>query len=372
MAARQAEEWQRSIRSIRRALWFIALLLLAGALYAARIFMLPVVLAILFALTLSPLVRFAKRRGVPNIATASILVLTISLTALLGVYVLSGPVGNFIDRAPFIMQELDEKLRPLREPLAHVSRASEQLEEMGGAANEAEVQEVRVRGPGFMVEAADEIATVIGIGLITGVLTLFLLAYNTLIYEKIVQAAPRFTDKKKALRAIHAMETEISQYLLSITVINIGLGIAVGVAMWFLEMPSPYLWGIAAAALNFMPYVGAIIGVGLVGVVALVSVEPLGLAVMVPVIYLILTTLEGQFVTPAAVGTRLSINPLIIVIAVAFWAWLWGFAGILIAVPLLIIARVLADHIPAFAALGHFISTSEISALKDMRSSHKE
>jgi predicted PurR-regulated permease PerM len=346
--------------SIDRALWVIATLMILGVLYVARLFLLPIVMSVLFALTLSPMVRVARRRGIPNAITASGLVVTVSFLAIAGVYLLSGPVVSFVDRAPIIMLEVNRKLEHLRAPLENVSRASEQLSELSAGEPDPLVQDVRIQEPGLIVEAADEMLTLGGIALVTIVLTLFLLVYNTLIYEKIVQAVPRFSDKKVAVQTIHEIEREISRYLLSITVINLGLGIAVAVAMWLLEMPSPYLWGIMAAALNFMPYVGAIIGAVILALVALVSIDPVGQAALVPLAYLFLTSVEGQFITPAVVGNRLSLNPLIIVIAVAFWAWIWGVAGVLVAVPLLIIARILSEQLPALGALGHAISLAAV------------
>ncbi|MBL0935164.1 MAG: AI-2E family transporter [Rhizobiaceae bacterium] len=346
--------------SIDRALWVIATLLILGVLYVARLFLLPIVMSVLFALTLSPMVRVARRRGIPNAITASALVVSVSFLAIAAVYLLSGPVVAFVERAPVIMLEVNRKLEHLRTPLENVSRASKQLSELSAGEPDPSVQDVRVEEPGLIVEAADEMLTFGGIALVTVVLTLFLLVYNTLIYEKIVQAVPRFSDKKVAVQTIHEIEREISRYLLSITLINLGLGIAVAVAMWLLEMPSPYLWGIMAAALNFMPYVGAIIGAIVLALVALVSIEPVGQAMLVPLVYLFLTSVEGQFITPAVVGNRLSLNPLVIVIAVAFWAWIWGIAGVLVAVPLLIIARILSEQLPALAALGHAISLAAV------------
>jgi predicted PurR-regulated permease PerM len=346
--------------SIDRALWVIATLLILGVLYVARLFLLPIVMSVLFALTLSPMVRVARRRGIPNAITASALVVSVSFLAIAAVYLLSGPVVAFVERAPVIMLEVNRKLEHLRTPLENVSRASKQLSELSAGEPDPSVQDVRVEEPGLIVEAADEMLTFGGIALVTVVLTLFLLVYNTLIYEKIVQAVPRFSDKKVAVQTIHEIEREISRYLLSITLINLGLGIAVAVAMWLLEMPSPYLWGIMAATLNFMPYVGAIIGAVVLALVALVSIDPVGQAMLVPLVYLFLTSVEGQFITPAVVGNRLSLNPLVIVIAVAFWAWIWGIAGVLVAVPLLIIARILSEQLPALAALGHAISLTVV------------
>src|SRR5690606_25931795 len=148
-------------------------------------------------------------------------------------------------------------------------------------------------------------------------------------------------------------ENEISRYLLAITIINAGLGVAVTIAMWLIGMPTPYLWGLMATLLNYIPYLGAIFGAAILGLVALVSFEPIGQALMVPLVYLVLNGIEGQLITPAVVGNRLSINPLVIVISIAFWAWIWGIPGMLVAVPLLIVARILSEYLPAFSGVGH-------------------
>src|SRR5690606_19050272 len=169
----------------------------------------------------------------------------------------------------------------------------------------------------------------------TIMLTLFMLIYHTLIVEKIVQAVPRLSGKKVAVQTIKAVENEISRYLLAISIVNVGLGVVITLAMWVLGMPTPYLWGLMAAVLNFIPYLGAIFGTVVVGLVALVSFESVGQALIVPVVYIVVNGIEGQLVTPAVVGNRLSINPLVIVISVTFWAWMWGIAGMLVAVPIL-------------------------------------
>src|SRR5690606_34163758 len=118
--------------------------------------------------------------------------------------------------------------------------------------------EVRVREGSFVFNLADSVFTISGIAVITIMLTLFILVYHTLIMEKIVQAIPRLSGKKVAVQTIRTIESEISRYLLSISIINLGLGVVVTAVMWLLDMPTPYLWGLLAAILNFIPYLGAI------------------------------------------------------------------------------------------------------------------
>jgi predicted PurR-regulated permease PerM len=193
---------------------------------------------------------------------------------------------------------------------------------------------------------------------LTLILLLFLLASGQAVHEKIVRVLPTFKDKKRALRLIHDVEREVSQYLLTVTAINIGLGAVVAVAMWLTGMPSPILWGVAAALLNFIPYLGAILGIGLVALVALVSFGSLAEASLPPLLYFAATALEGGIFTPLIIGRRLAINAVAILLALSLWAWLWGVVGALIAVPLLVALKAFCDHFEELSQWGEFLSPS--------------
>ncbi len=188
------------------------------------------------------------------------------------------------------------------------------------------------------------------------ILTLFLLASGDHFSEQIVKSFGTLTDKKRALHTVRDIEAEISRYLLTITIINAGLGVAVGLAMWALGMPTPLLWGMLAAVLNFLPYIGALGGVAIVGIVSMASFPTIGAALLPPLAYLACTTIEGQFVTPTTVGRRLRINTVAVFVAVAFWSFLWSIPGALMAVPILVFLKVLCDNVPGLRGLGRFLS----------------
>lgn len=332
------------------------LILTAGTLYFARDFFLPIVLAILFGLVLRPIVRWLARRGVP--APLSAVVLVVCLVAALGagIFYLSSPIAGWIDNAPRIGLELKLKLAELRESVEAVQRASEEVEAATSGSSDPAVQQVVVKEPGLLSRMATGIPDAVAEGLLCVVLLLFLLASGDMFLEKLIRVMPRMRDKVHALRIARNVEAEISHYLATVTAINVGLGVAVGAGMAVIGMPSPWLWGLAAAMLNFLPYIGSIVGIVMVSAVALVSYDTLGQAAAAPAIYLTLTTLEGQFITPLILGRRLSLNPIAIFVALAFWAFLWGLVGAFMAVPLLIILKVIADHSPSLAALAEFLS----------------
>lgn len=346
----------RGTKGLRFAIFTCAIILFVGMLYVARDFFLPLMLAFLVALTLSPIVRMGLKRGIPAFVTAALLVVGLTATIVLGVALLTRPVTDWVQEAPRVTHELRIKLYELRQSVAQVSEASKQVEQLTDTVEDPEVQRVSVEQPGFLPSAADDLVAVLSMMLLTAILILFLLGSSELIYEKIVRVLPTMTDKKRALRLIFDIERTVSRYLLSITLINVGLGCFVGSAMWLLGVPSPLLWGVAATVLNYLPYVGNLVGIALVAVVSIVSFPTLTEAMLPPLAYLTLTSLEGQLITPLLLGRNLEINAVAILVALAFWGWLWGLAGMLIAVPLLIVMKAVCEHFEDLHPVGEFLS----------------
>ncbi|MEP2774877.1 MAG: AI-2E family transporter [Luteolibacter sp.] len=168
-------------------------------------------------------------------------------------------------------------------------------------------------------------------------LVLFILAYGTLILEQL--------NREERVRAILSrVGNDVSKYMFTITLINLGLGICIGLAMWWLGMPRPVLWGIMAAVLNFIPYVGALTGTFVVFLAAAVNFQEPGKLIAVPVIYFALTAIEGNLITPMALGGRFRINPLVVFVWIFAWAGFWGIAGILIAMPALVIFKIICEN----------------------------
>ncbi|MGR3541483.1 MAG: AI-2E family transporter [Hasllibacter sp.] len=338
------------------------LLAVAGLAYG-KTFLTPVILAFVLALVFSPVRRTLERLRIPTGLAAFLILIAIVGTLGSAIAALSGPVGQWTADAPEIGARLEDRIHKLRESFggeeegASLSEVVEQVTEAATPTpDDPETVEVVVQEEGWLSSVA-QTAPAIAVQLIlTLVLLFFVLASGDMFYEKLVHVIPRFSDKRRAVRIAREIERKLSQYLLTISVINAGLGAAIGTALWWLGMPDPVLFGVMAALLNFVPYLGAIIGAGLTLVVGLLTFDGLWPAVAPAVAYYALTSIEGQFVTPYSVGRNLKLNTVVVFIAVAFWAWLWSIVGMLLAVPLLVAVRVLCEHIEPLEPLGDFLS----------------
>jgi predicted PurR-regulated permease PerM len=339
----------------RVALVGIFVILLFGFFYVARDLVLPIILAVLFAITLNPVVRRLARRGIPAPISSLAMVLTLVVGTAAGTYFLSGPAMQWIESAPEIGRQLQWKLLVLRGPVTAMVEASEAAENIAKP-DDPEVQEVVVKEGTLLGWAATELMDLLATAALTFVLLLFLLASGTTVHEKIIRVMPTLADKKRALRLVYDVEREVSHYILTIALINTALGAVIAAGMWVAGMPNPVLWGVAAALLNFIPFLGAVIGIAMVAIVAVVSLDTISHAVLPPVIYMAATAIEGWFITPVVLGRRLELNAVAILIALALWGWLWGIVGALMAVPLLVATKAFCDHFDELKGWGEFLS----------------
>jgi predicted PurR-regulated permease PerM len=184
-------------------------------------------------------------------------------------------------------------------------------------------------------------------------------------YEKLVQVMPTIKDKARAVAIARSIEKHLSCYLLTITIINAGLGLSIGLAMAACGMPSPILIGLMAFFLNYIPYVGALGGVAITFFVGLLTQDAVGAAAIPALIYWGLTTLEGQFLTPVLVGRRLKLNPVVVFLSLAVWAWLWAVPGMFLSTPILIALKALSDRIPNMQLLSKFLAQRDDVSAKD-------
>lgn len=349
----------------------IGIFLIMGfaAVAAGRDFLMPVTMAILLFFVFTPLRRFAERRGVPDALTAAGITLSILFAVAVLAYAASGPISRTMTNMPLISTQLEQKFENVRDSVADLRDAARRIDEVqsGDSGSDPAIPAIRVEAEGetTLASVARYAPLLLGQVVFTLILLFFMIASGDLLYLKIVQSFDRMRDKRAAYLALREIEDSLGNYLGAITIINAGLGLAVGLAMWAWGMPAPLLFGLGAFVLNFIPYLGAITGVIIAGLVALVVMPGLFWPAMVMLTYLGLTSLEGQLITPYFVSRRLQMNTVVVFLAVALWAWLWSVLGMVIAVPVLVVMRVLAEHVPGWEKFGNFLAGDTPPALTD-------
>lgn len=352
--------YQLQIRNSLRGLLFIATV---SAMYFARDFMLPVVLAIFVALTLRPAIRYLDRHRIPAAFTTIVFVVIILLSSVTVFYLLSGPITSWFEQAPQLSRTFSEKFSGLRSPIDLIGNLSQKLNLAAEPANGNPTQEVIVHTPAL--PAIYAIITGYPMQILitlcaTLVIAVFLMASGNLFYEKLVRILPHLTARKRALRIVYEIENAVSTYVLTITAFNAGFGIVICVVYYFLGMPLPYMWGFLAFAFNFFPYVGAVSGVTLSAFMAIISFDQLGYALLVPLSYIVLSLSDSEIIRPQLLGRSLQMNAVAILLSLAFFTWLWGLAGAAIAIPLLVSLKVFCDNFEELSGLGEFISAREV------------
>jgi len=334
----------------------IFLLSLLYSLYFARDFLLPVILAFILSFLLGPAVRWMTRFRIPQTVGAAIILAGLISLSGYGVYRLSGPAQQWLQKAPSSFSAVRRKLQSLLEPVQKAQQTTAQIEKMTVLANkEQNVTTVEIKKPGlgeFFFTGTQNF--LIGAG-VTIVLLYFILASGDLFLLKLVKILPTLEDKKRAVEICRRVERNISVYLWTITLINAGLGVALGTAVHFLGMPNPALWGVMAAIFNYVPYVGAATGIVSLGMASAMTFDEPIKIFLPPATYFLLSLVEGNFLAPLALGRNLALNPLVIFIWLIFWGWAWGVAGAVLAVPLLAILKIVCDHLKPLAALGEFL-----------------
>ena len=341
------------VRSI--ALTGIFLLLFFYTLYFGRDFFLPVTLAFILSFLLVPLVRGLARFYIPYALGASlVLVVVLGITSY-GVYQLSEPASEWIAKVPQSLQHMQLKLRRFKQSIDEVNEATKQVEQMTNMGENQRTQIVQVERPGLGELMLTETQEFLVGSAVMVVLLFFLLSSGDLFLRKLVRVLPRLQDKKLAVEIMLQIEENISTYLLTVTLINVGVGLTIGFAFFFLGMPNPVLWGVMATLLNFIPYLGALAGIVVVTLVAILTFDTIGQILLVPGVYFVLNIIEANFVTPVALGRRLTLNPVAIFLWVIFWGWLWGAVGALVAVPLLAMLKIVCDQIEPLAPIGEFL-----------------
>jgi predicted PurR-regulated permease PerM len=333
----------------------LALLVLGTVTLAARVIV-PILVAILLSLILAPAVRTLNHWRVPR-ALASLLVLlsAIGIGGLL-LSVLITPAREWATHTPQAIDQISRHLHELWRPIANASKATEQLANLTQMTPDTQtVRFVETSSSGTLSQLLTATPSVF-MSIVTSLLLVFVfLVHGDAVLRKLVELAPHWHAKREVVIATRDAQRELSAYMLTISLINAGLGLATAAALWCMGIPDPLLWGGIAALFNFAPYIGPLLTVIALTLAGMSQAHVLLFGFGAPAAFLLLHLVESLILTPILAGRRLALDPIMIFLSLMLLGWMWGVPGLLIAVPLLTCVKIVVSRIPEWSVMAKLL-----------------
>jgi predicted PurR-regulated permease PerM len=339
-------QFDRMVQTTSRlAMLFIGLCVVVFALKAAHAILVPVALAITIGLMFGPVADRLEARGIPPAISAALVLIGFIVLIAVAVLSLAVPLSEWVGRAPTIWAKVQNELSNWQGPLEAIANMQDQLKSALGA--DAAV-EVAVADNSQVIDLALVVPTIIGDILIFLVSLYFYLATREQIRVSILSLCVTRRLRWRTAHVFNDVESKVSRFLLSVTFLNVCVGVAMTLITWALGLPSPLLWGVLAAILNYIPYVGQAVMILILLAVGFAT-QPTLTQILLPVgAYMVVNMIEGQMIFPQFVGRTMTLNPFLIFLSIIFWIWVWGPVGSLMAVPaLLILQSVLLNILPS-------------------------
>lgn len=320
----------------------LAIAVLAVCYVAAEI-ILPLVMALVLKLLLQSGMRLLERTGIPR-ALAALAVIAALLALFVGFgAAIVGPAASWAEKLPTGLPRLQEHLNFLSQPIQTLQTFLHQID--GGDGPATGLTATLFKGTQHFASGILE----------TLLILFFLLASGDTFLRRFVEILPRFSDKRQVVALSQQIEANISAYLTTITLMNAAVGLATGLVMWACGLGDPVLWGCVAFLLNYVPIMGPFAGVAVFLFAGLLTMDELGPALLPAAFYLGIHLLEGEMITPMLLARRFTLNPVLVIVSLIFWFWMWGAPGAILAVPLLAIAKIICDGVKPLEPIGHFL-----------------
>ena len=324
--------------------------------YFAATIILPIILAFVLMLVLQAPLRWSRRLRIPR-PVAAILIIAVFFGVFIALgAVLAAPAVSWSQKLPSALPRLQERLSFVNEPISVVqnllSRVESLTKPISGQGNPVPVT---LASGGFSERLIDGTRYLVS-GLFETVLVLFflLMAGDTFL-RRLVEVLPRFKNKRQAVEIAQQIESDVAAYLLTISLMNTAVGVATGIIAGACGLGDPLLWGTLAFVLNYIPILGPLIGVTVFALAGLLTIDNLWLAPLPAGLYLAVHVAEGETITPMLLARRFTINPVLVIVSLVFWYWMWGVPGAILSTPMLAVTKIICDRIEALQPFGHFI-----------------
>jgi predicted PurR-regulated permease PerM len=340
----------------------LAWLAVVAALYFARDVLVPVVLALFLALLLRPILRRMRGLHLPDVVSSFVLIVSMFVVFIAALLTLAGQAEGWLSQAPKTIERVRQLLPAEAGPLQKIEETTTAVEKMSGSNAIEQALAVRIRSQDVAYRMLGASGRFVGAAVIVFVVGFFLLAFSDALLKQAIAVPNSFGDKRNVVHVLQEVEVGVSRYLTTITVINIGLGTASGIALWLLGMPNPVLWGVMAMIANYVPHLGAFVCAAILFCVGAVTHESLAYGLLVAGVFSALTSAESYLITPLVLSRSLQLSPLAVILSILFWGWLWGIAGGLMAAPILAVVKIACDQFPSCRHISMLLSGDTPSA----------
>ncbi|WP_226700125.1 AI-2E family transporter [Qipengyuania gaetbuli] len=304
---------------------------------------LPVVTAVILTVILSPLADKLNGWGLPNALASLVSLVVFFAILLLALALILQPAITLFDELPALVQRVGERFLELRERFSWIEQINRQLVEL--VERDGQPREVVLATPSYLEELAFATPTVIIEAILTLLMAYFMIEARVRLRQKLLFGRTSFGSSIKAARVIREVQDRVAAYILTVGWINALVGVIVALGAWALGVDAPIMWGGLAAILNFLPYIGPTVMVGLLALFGIGTADTVLLGLVPAIAYLGLHTIEANVVTPSILGARFTMNPVLILIALSYFTWIWGAFGALLSVPILLMLTALFDHV---------------------------
>lgn len=304
---------------------------------------LPVVTAVILTVILSPLADKLNGWGLPNALASLVSLVVFFAILLLALALILQPAITLFDELPALVQRVGERFLELRERFSWIEQINRQLVEL--VERDGQPREVVLATPSYLEELAFATPTVIIEAILTLLMAYFMIEARVRLRQKLLFGRTSFGSSIKAARVIREVQDRVAAYILTVGWINALVGVIVALGAWALGVDAPIMWGGLAAILNFLPYIGPTVMVGLLALFGIGTADTVLLGLIPATAYLALHAIEANVVTPSILGARFTMNPVLILIALSYFTWVWGAFGALLSVPILLMLTALFDHV---------------------------
>lgn len=331
----------------------IFLILLCAALKFSSEIAVPIVAAVLLAFVFLPLQRLLLKLRVPNYASAFVIILMLMGGASWLGSALAGPLASWTAQIPETFPDLKDKLRFLTRPVEKTKALVSQAEDI--TATGPHVTPVAIQGNRLFDKVVNGTSAAVGEVLTTLLILFFLLGSGEVFMRRLTETLPSYHDKRQLIAILHEIESDVSRYLVTVSFMNILVGAAAGLIMLYFGLDDPVPWALVAFIFNYLTIIGPFMIFLAFLFMGLLKIGVVWAGFVPAALFLGVHILEADLVTPRLLARRFTINPLVVILWLLFWYWMWGFAGAFLSVPMIVVAKIICSRVERFKAFGHIV-----------------